>query len=534
MSGLDKLVRDIKPDDALKLFEEYMEKVKTTRAKKEEIPRPLYMNFLKYCAARVHIKLQEGKFSQETWLTYCDFFTSAMLSFGTADMEKMLDYSDKVVYSVLVYHSQSQPLLKEYLRCSAAQEEQRSKDLADLRAKDTINITTPVPLDQPPEIERDSHITAVAPAFPVEMVTRVLNRLPEKLSFAHTNGLLHMKLLNPLPIPDCPFVSSGYACDSCGLRGIRVAYEAMLYEEEADTNGVVRSNARIAQHYSHGYDMCTACAVYFYLRQEQHLKQCWMKPHDPFALGVAAGVAVKEASYLNGEAIVTAAKEEFDDAPSHASVSPPSCGPSRKSSQNSSCTSPEPPMTRCKRVSTSFIDIEVGIAPIGSRPIAYVLPKAKELLKEKVDILKTFQPPSDWAERCQTTAVLGTYSSEDKCMVCLESLKGCIPVITTKCGHPFHVECIVGFLRTVSRQESVCPICRAAEPLPDTSLHHALEKNVFKVRVMLTEEEASQKSVRVFVGSAISRSFSYENITSVAAGRCISIKPHEVRKSFEN
>ena len=60
---------------------------------------------------------------------------------------------------------------------------------------------------------------------------------------------------------------------------------------------------------------------------------------------------------------------------------------------------------------------------------------------------------------------------EAECAVCLEALYSCNnyrPVVTLRCGHPYHLDCIGSTFRAITARSSAtelrCPLCRSVQP----------------------------------------------------------------------
>ncbi|KAG5673614.1 hypothetical protein PVAND_003643 [Polypedilum vanderplanki] len=49
---------------------------------------------------------------------------------------------------------------------------------------------------------------------------------------------------------------------------------------------------------------------------------------------------------------------------------------------------------------------------------------------------------------------------EERCIICIDSMKRCQALMTLPCAHKFHKKCIITWLRF----EHFCPICRTVVP----------------------------------------------------------------------
>ncbi|KAK7200422.1 Zinc finger (RING finger) containing protein [Novymonas esmeraldas] len=717
-NGMDRLVRRIPAADAVSRTGALWEAVKQRRAEDGPLPLSTYAELLQYTARRILVRLEDGHVDGDTWGSYVDFATQALFAHGTADMPSYLAILERILKAVLVFPVEPEPLLKEYLHCAVAQGAQRSSAVSAYASAHPVDDVPP--LEKAPDLEYNDALVACIPARPVTEVMKVLASLPTRLTFAHRHAVVHLGLCNPLPIPGCAYVSTGYSCDTCRLRGIRVGFQAMVYDgdaEDATAAGVaaaaaaapaatapvvpaasvvhrsgrsVRSDAQISRKLSYGFDVCMACAVFFYGQQRENLLSLLHPPHRPYALGHAAGVVIlssrcrwrrhslclagacgmrplsrgssaasssRKVSSVSPIVTATAVKENSSDfsertaccssgssASDEALVAatriivkrPPTRPPLRRSSVSDSVSAspPLPPTTRCVAGAGLVACLRVGLAPYGARPIAWVLGDAErgvevgqvdELLerrlgprsgwRSRVSVSRAVQLPSrappaaaaattsiavseawpfarsDEAEAggagaaaaaaaaCDTAAtpspalpktaevvhplhrdgaplesavklprvlstgnpLCGAAADEkdntdadddedegDTCAICLCPFDGGNPMIETTCHHWFHVSCIEEYTRTAS---DACPLCRAAQALPDMSRAAALSKNVYRLEVALTEDECSWPYIDVCVGAVLTRDGNYHNATSVAAAQCVRLFPDQLREA---
>lgn len=295
--GIDMIIRKITAEQAVEMTPQLWARLKSLPPE-DMLPQSKYIEILRYTARRILVKIEEAGFNSETWKSYTDFFTQAIVAYGTADMQSYLRIIERLLSAVLGFPSRAQPLLKEYLNCAVSQSTQRNAELAIYLAK---HPTGDLPqLERQPDLEYDDNFVAVIEAKPVSEAMKILEKLPSQLSFAHRHAIMHLKLCNPLPIPGCAYVSTGYCCDTCHLRGIRVGFQAMLYDEEDGDAGPatsVRSDAQISKKKTYGFDICMACAVTFYAQQRELLFGLLRSPHKSYSFGHAAGVHITQARY---------------------------------------------------------------------------------------------------------------------------------------------------------------------------------------------------------------------------------------------
>ncbi|KPI89265.1 hypothetical protein ABL78_1598 [Leptomonas seymouri] len=296
--GIDPIIRKITAEEAVEVTPQLWARLKSLPPD-ETLPQSKYIEILRYTARRILVKIEEAGFNADTWKSYTDFVTQAIVAYGTADMQSYLRIVERLLTAVLGFPSGAQPLLKEYLSCVVAQSMQRNAELTLYLAK--VPFGEPPQLEQQPDLEYDGNFVACIEAKPVSEAMKILEQLPSQLTFAHRHAVIHLKLCNPLPIPGCAYVSKGYRCDTCHLRGIHVGFQAMLYDEEvADSGGTmtgVRSDAQISRRKTYGFDICMACAVTFYARQRDYLFALLRSPHKPYSFGHAAGVRISQTCY---------------------------------------------------------------------------------------------------------------------------------------------------------------------------------------------------------------------------------------------
>lgn len=352
MNPVDKMMQGVSLSQARERHESVWREINAALLSHAKIPRTLYFDALLNSACLMKARMEEkGDFSEDLWGSYRQLLGHCVLTYGTVDVPKVLRLYEGVVKAVLRFPSRPYSLLQDYTNAVTAQRErfqaayarqQEAKSRGEAAAKggpgtapspetppmpkpvDPVGVTAasaaaaaaPAPPDLPqpdrPDIEYDGALSAVVPALAPHEVLRLLNDIPTRMCLAHRNGILRLKLTNPLAIPACTYVTTGYGCDTCRRQGLHVAYQAMLYdteEEEAEEERAlaaasagggrneVRSQAQIAKKRFLGFDVCSACAVFFFLEQKKNLMRCLRPPHQAFALGHASEVRILSAEY---------------------------------------------------------------------------------------------------------------------------------------------------------------------------------------------------------------------------------------------
>ncbi|CAG9575043.1 conserved hypothetical protein [Leishmania major strain Friedlin] len=448
--GIDTSIRQITTAQALERTQQLWEIVKQRSTEDGLLPRSMYVEVLRYTARRILVKLEDAGFDADTWRTYTSFLTQAILAYGTAEAQSYLCIVERLMSAVLAFPTRPVPLLKEYLHCAVAQSTQRNEELLVYMANKPFGKLPP--LARLPDLEYgDDFVARVAPHSVMDVMS-VLERLPSQLTFAHSHAIVHLKLCNPLKIPGCGYVSAGYFCDTCRLRGIRVGFQAMVYDNEgadgAQSKCSVRSDAQINHRKSYGFDVCMACAVFFYAQQQQHLLALMHAPHFAYAFGHAAGVTVLSASCRarwhsvrhdstsfqhlgvtaaslsshkasNNSIAATEAHERSDNllgavvgytissfdpdegvaVPKSMAIKRPPVRPPVRKVNGNATAAPQPPVTRCVASAGFVVSFTLSLAPYGARPIAWVLSDAdKRVDMQHMDemLAQRLGPESDW------------------------------------------------------------------------------------------------------------------------------------------
>ncbi|KAG5503179.1 hypothetical protein GH5_04241 [Leishmania sp. Ghana 2012 LV757] len=638
--GIDVPIRQISARQALERTRQLWESVRRRRREDGLLPRSAYAELLQHTARRILAKLEDAGFDADTWKTYTGFFMQAILAYGTSEVEPYLYVVEQLMTAVLAFPSQPVPLLKEYLHCIMAQSTQHSRELAAYVAQNPSGELSA--LVRVPDLEYDDNFVACVAARPATDVVKMLESLPRQLTFAHRHAIVRLKLCNPLKIPGCAYVSAGYCCDTCRLRGIRVGFQAMVYDDEAaystGSNCNVRSDAQISRRRNYGFDVCMACVVVFYAQQRENLLALMHVPHCAYAFGHVAGVAVLSARYyvrrhsvsrdparphhrsilatstssqttssnltaaaepdenifdlsdtLVGYSTSSFGSEEGAATITHSAAKLPPLRPPLRKVSKSVTTVPQLPVTRGTASAGSVVSLTLCLAPYGARPIAWVLSDTeKHVEMQHMDemLIQRLGPGSDWRSRVAVHRLnkISLHAASDReraadapaatsrsatlmrvndasgspccgeavpdsptmlaqvlstssrladtnvdveiCPICLSSFEGESPFIETSCHHWFQVGCIEEYTRTAG---DVCPLCRAADVLPDMSRAAALTKNIYHVEVMLTEEECLWSYVDVCVGAILTRDGNYRNATSIAAAECVRLYPNQTK-----
>ncbi|AYU79365.1 hypothetical protein LdCL_250008600 [Leishmania donovani] len=242
--------------------------------------------------------LEYAGFDADTWWTYRSFFTQTILAHGTPEAQSYLCIVERLISAVLAFPTRPVSLLEEHLHCAVAQSTQRNEELLVYMVNKPFG-KLPA-LEWLPGLEYGDDFVACVALRPVRDVMSVLERLPRQLTFARSDAIVDLKLCNPLEIPGCAYVSAGYSCATCRLRGIRVGFQAMVYDnEEADaaqSKYNMHSDVQVSHRKSYGLDACMTYAAFFYTQPQQHLLPLMHAPHFTYAFGHAAGVKVLSAS----------------------------------------------------------------------------------------------------------------------------------------------------------------------------------------------------------------------------------------------
>lgn len=299
---LDESIRQISEAAAARRTDQVWLDVKSLLQSESPILFETYAELIQFTSRRILARLEEQQYSPEVWDTYVQFALDAIASFGTADMRYFIKILERLYESVFAFPVAPLPLLKAYMSCIVARRAQQESEMrrASSTAAADASDASEMGKSGPPSLEYSGTAVACAEPLSPPLVQKILDQLPSQLTFAHTKAIVQMQLKNPLPIPGSLFVVPGYFCDTCHLGGIRVGYQAMLYDNETTEStaaGSVRSSARIRSQNRFGFDVCIACAVEFYAQQQTALHSLLTSPHRPFHFGEAAGVELQSAVY---------------------------------------------------------------------------------------------------------------------------------------------------------------------------------------------------------------------------------------------
>ncbi|KEG12581.1 hypothetical protein DQ04_01601060 [Trypanosoma grayi] len=279
-SSVDVAIRKLNGNDARRKATHLWEKVHEMSAASQSIGKPMLHEVLSYSARALLYKLEQTGIAEERWLGFLSFFTSAMLSLGTHEAEKLLQICEEIFYIVLCYPDNPLDLFCEYLLCLSSQRHQRERRV-DAASSDAARC---------PELENASaDDVALVPEIPLSEVRRCLSVMPQRLTFPLQSGVVRLRLANPLPIPDVSAIRGGYTCDTCHINTIYVAYQAMLYDDGNAES--VRSAARLGERSEAlGFDMCVGCAVFFFRNACSRLSQALRDPFRTLRVSSAANL----------------------------------------------------------------------------------------------------------------------------------------------------------------------------------------------------------------------------------------------------
>jgi hypothetical protein len=307
------------------------------------------------------------------------------------------------------------------------------------------------------------------------------------------------------------FSVNGMQCDMCCLGGRRVSYQAVL-------ESGVRNEVVLGLEDCIGYDICVACSYFYYKSCEVRLLRA-VHPNPavrrPFVYGRYSKIAVNSVT-------VARVGDGADDA-------------------------------------ALVVEVVMGVSPFGVLPIGWVLPRNQlaalgracplrgDATEEYVELTAAEHaalpvPDVTWQACCRVTNVgklLHKEDAEDRagggvdpedapgadvCPICLQLLNSTLPVLRTRCGHWFHVECIgshyhykPAMVDGEVNEENGCPICRSPEYMPSlTNVDETLRRNVYRLEMRLPVS-ADEAPVAVAVGTILTDDGVYHNATNIAA-----------------
>eukprot|EP00796_Vickermania_ingenoplastis_P003743 gene3743-2639_t len=358
---------------------------------------------------------------------------------------------------------------------------------------------------------------AIPPVLHPTLMTLIQSgAVPASLSLAGQCGVLHCVLNNPFPISDAYCASDCIMCDTCHHPDIYCGYRAVFLrnkakkqtaqEEEAEsrptTTPTRTSSARAEWEADHhtgsivegriGFDVCVACASFFYSRTLFHLERCLRPPYSSFQ--------TKDAQV---KVLLT----------------------QLRTSSSSSSSSPE-----------SVLRLRCAISPLGASPIAWEMgaPESYQHMtstprRDPSSSSSYLEPPQNWSTKMKVhpffiekemVEMYGEKWKAEACPICLDPLAAA-PCITSWCRHAYHVSCVEDMLLS-SGAATRCPLCRTPNAFPPLTGPSALKQNVFEVTLTLSSHAAEEHaSCMVFVGSLLRED--YQNPTNIGAGTIIKV-----------
>lgn len=385
-----------------------------------------------------------------------------------------------------------------------------------------------LPLTELPRIMRTAE-SVVAPVKDKELLEsekELVKRFASPSYDAHAGELtvlinptsaFRMQMSNPVY-----FSVEGVQCDLCCATARPVSFQAVL-------DSGVRSEVVLDYDGCIGFDVCVACGFYYYKSSELRLLRAVHPSPDvraPYVYG------------RRSKMVVHSLRADADGGGGDL-----------------------------------MVEVVVGISPYGVMPIAWHLPvqrltalrevcptvaEAKELTLAQHAALPT--PPADWQVRCamsnisklmaSTTATTGDgdaaadnyvaaavaaaehpIDENDTCPICLQLLHSSLPVLRTRCGHWFHVECIgshfhykPAVVNGEVNEDNGCPVCRSSDYMPSLESTEAMARtNVYKLRLRIPAAEvqaaaaAGGDGCAVAVGTILTEDGAYHNATNLAA-----------------
>lgn len=352
------------------------------------------------------------------------------------------------------------------------------------------------------------------------------------LTLLHQQHILRLRLANPLPL--CPWIVATFQCDMCGLPNLRVAFQAITYK-------AVRKDVHFFDGHF-GYDVCTACAVFF-----------------------VKSAVLRLVRAVHPSPLVRVPARHGDHC--QVAISSITCDP---------VTTPG---------DSGEVRIVVGVSPYGARPCAWAVthsqlqhlasawqpqqpgesadPEAPcfplncELTDARMDAIPT--PPSDWGALCSSTALKTendgrrTLGDADLCPICLGDLQSPAPILRTLCRHWFHVDCIAevhvmnhrtsetsdtdqdpGDPEGASHTRDCCPVCRAPKYMPPTGVDYAVQHNRFELKLHTLAEPAvpgnGATCQYIVIATLLSDDGAYHNATNVSSCQLLCIHPDTAPK----
>jgi len=107
--------------------------------------------------------------------------------------------------------------------------------------------------------------------------------------------------------------------------------------------------------------------------------------------------------------------------------------------------------------SSSSLEAETSEARIFSRPTS-VKSKSKSKSKRKSKSKSASKSNSKSKSKSKSKSASAEEYVIDTCPICFEHLS-LNPIVTTKCNHTFHEECLIGWC-SAQRGNKTCPVCR--------------------------------------------------------------------------
>ncbi|KAK7195092.1 Ring finger domain containing protein [Novymonas esmeraldas] len=338
-----------------------------------------------------------------------------------------------------------------------------------------------------------------------------------------------LQLCNPIF-----FSLGGVQCDMCCATERRVSFQAVL-----DTG--VRSEVVLECEGCVGYDVCVACAYFYYKSSTMRLLR-----------SVHPDATVRRA-FTYGRysmALVHSLRAYTDAAPTDAGVVD----------------------------LDMMVEVVMGVSPYGVVPVGWHLssdalstlratcPTVGEETEMTVAVHAALPtPPREWKSACSVSnisklmsdaeeegggavvaaaaaasgdtlgqgLVAGTAGQHaideaDVCPICLQLLHSPLPVLCTRCGHWFHVECIgshyyykPAVVNGELNEENGCPVCRSPDYMPSlTDAEAMLRTNTYRLLLRVPAAEVARAGAggcAVAVGTILTDDGVYRNATNIAA-----------------
>lgn len=342
-----------------------------------------------------------------------------------------------------------------------------------------------------PSLSDRSEDRIAIPRYLHQSLVESVASLPPSMTLASPLGILHVELCNPFALFPAEYAAEGSQCDTCRCFDVTCGYRAVFSnqsnEDACPTPGPSSFDSTEKCHTGQfvngrvGFDMCIACACFFFARQRYYLEQCLRPPYHSFSLENAAVKVSKTCFY------------------------PCSGG--------------------------GTLRLQCALSPLGAVPIVWTIGRHAVLnafsMEGRSENCGSAAPNPDWREKLSVTAIhnttianiMGAHWPKENCSICMEPY-GDLPVVLSSCHHLFHISCIQDVLLATT---SSCPLCRQSNTFPSISGEETLKHNVFNLELRIKEDEhpGTDENYIVCVGALLRPN--YQNCTNIGAAAIVKI-----------